>query len=155
MNAKHVVSHLLEDEDEVKDLLLDPFDQAVDSMSAEEAYELALDEKRTPVTDCAVLKDPKWAYKYACDIIGGRWPEAEPVIMQDLKWAYYYARNAIQGRWPEAEPVISRSPEWASKYALDVIGGRWPEAEPVIRQDPEWTYYYYARNFIQGRWTDG
>ena len=64
MNAHFTASQLLEDdyEDEVKDLLLDPFDRAVANMSAEEAYELALSGERTPVTDLAVLKDPEWAY---------------------------------------------------------------------------------------------
>ena len=128
MNAKHVVSHLLEDEDEIKDLLLDPFDRSVDSMSAEEAYELASDGKRTPVTDFAVLKYPGWAFRYARDVIQGRWPEAEPVISQDPQWAYFYARYAIKGRWPEAEPVISQDPKWAYNYARDIIKGRWPEA---------------------------
>ena len=45
------------------------------------------------------------------------------------EWAYWYARDVIGGRWPEAEAVIAASPEWAYWYARDVIGGRWPEAE--------------------------
>ena len=66
----------------------------------------------------------------------------EPYIMKDPKWAYYYALNVIKDRWPEAEPYIMKDPAWAHAYALKVIKGRWPEAEPYIMKDPDWAYYY-------------
>lgn len=102
MNAHFIASQLLEDEDDTKDLLLGAFDRAVEDLPAKEAYKLASDGKRTPITDFAVLKDPGWAFNYVRDVVEGRWPKAEPVIMQDLKWAFYYARDVIRGRWPEA-----------------------------------------------------
>ena len=33
-------------------------------------------------------------------------------------------------------------------------GSRNPELEPIILQDPERSYWY-ARNIIEGRWTEG
>ena len=71
-------------------------------------------------------------YRYARDVIQGRWPEAEPIIMKDPKCACWYACFVIKGRWPEAEPTIMEGPHCARWYARDVIKGRWPEAEPII-----------------------
>ncbi len=51
----------------------------------------------------------------------GRWPEAEEFIIKDPKWAYCYAKNVIKGRWPEAEETIRKDPEWAMYYALYFI----------------------------------
>ena len=85
------------------------------------------------------------AYCYACDIIQGRWPEAEPTIMASPKWAYWYAYDLIKGCWPEAEPSIMISAEWACHYAKYVIKARWPEAEPVIKTDEDyWKWYKNA-----------
>ena len=100
-----------------------------------------------------IAKDPKRAYKYAKNVIGGRWPEAEAAIAKDAKWAYLYAKDIIRGRWPEVEAVIAKDPEWAYLYAKDIIRGRWPEAEAVIATDPE-RAYLYARDVIGGRWPE-
>jgi len=70
---------------------------------------------------------PEQAYRYAKDVIKGRWPDGEETIKKDPKWAYHYALDVIKGRWPEAEETIKNDPEWAYHYALDVIKGRWPE----------------------------
>ena len=53
--------------------------------------------------------------------------------MTDPVPAYRYARDVIKGRWPDAESVIMTSPEWAYGYACDVIKGHWPEAGIVLR----------------------
>jgi hypothetical protein len=100
-----------------------------------------------------IAKDPEWAYKYARDIIRGRWPETEAVIAKDPELAHQYARGVIRGRFPEAEAVIAKDPELAYEYALDVIDDRWPEAEVVIAKDPV-SAYLYARNIIHGRWPE-
>jgi hypothetical protein len=57
-----------------------------------------------------------WAYYYARDVIGGRWPEGEPAIATSPYSAYYYARDVIGGRWPEGEPAIATSPDYANQY---------------------------------------
>jgi len=40
-------------------------------------------------------------------------------------WAYWYACNVIGGRWPEAEEIIKTSPEYAFGYAsfINNLGG--------------------------------
>ena len=37
-------------------------------------------------------KDPENACDYACNVIKGRWKEAEDIIKTDPEYAYYYAR---------------------------------------------------------------
>jgi hypothetical protein len=101
-----------------------------------------------------IAKDPKRAYKYAKNVIRGRWPEAEAAIATDPERAYLYAKDIIRGRWPEAEAVIATDPERAYLYARDVIGGRWPEAEAAIATDPE-RAYLYAKDIIGGRFPEG
>ena len=107
-----------------------------------------------PIQDArtkAAMKDPESAYRYARDVIRGRWPEGEKVIASDPKSAYRYAMYVIGGRWPEAEKVIASAsdPYYAYLYAMYVIRGRWPEAEKVIASasDPE-SAYEYARDVI-------
>jgi len=96
---------------------------------------------------------PRDLFRYARDMISGRWPEAEPIIMTDLLYAYYYSRDIIRGRWSEAEPIIMSSSEYAYLYALYIIKGRWPEAEPTIMTNPHYAYRY-ARYMIEGRWLE-
>ena len=90
------------------------------------------------------LTDPEWAYLYARDVIGGRWPEGEAAIATDRKWAYMYAAHVICGRFPEGEEAIAKDTHRAYAYARDVIRGRWPEGEEAIAKatDPFWTKEY-------------
>jgi hypothetical protein len=78
------------------------------------------------------LTNPEWAYYYARDVIGVRWPDGEAAIAKSPFWAYAYAMDIIKGRWPEGEATIVSDPYWANRYALNVIKGRWPEAEEAI-----------------------
>ena len=59
---------------------------------------------------------PKYAYRYARDVIEGRFEEAEPVIARDAYYAYYYARDVIKDRFHEAEPVIAQDAEYKDDY---------------------------------------
>jgi hypothetical protein len=72
------------------------------------------------------------AYRYARDVIKGRFLEGEPLIATDLNYSYRYARNILKGRWVEGEPIIATDPVWAYYYAKNVIKGRWLEGELVI-----------------------
>ena len=56
----------------------------------------------------------------------------EHVIAQDSKWAYRYAQDVIKGRWPEAEPVIAQYPKWAYNYAKDICHRRFIIGEPLL-----------------------
>ena len=66
--------------------------------------------------------------------------------MKDPEDAYKYAKDIIKGRWPEAEKYIMKVPEDAYKYAKDIIKGRFPEGEEAIKSDEYYAEQY--RNFI-------
>ena len=104
-----------------------------------------------------IYKDPDkaaaWAIKHQ-----QRFPEAEPYIAKDPYWAYRYARDVLKGRWPEVEATIATSPH-VCKYAKDVIKGRWPEGEEAIANQLPLSLrtslsFYYARGVIKGRWPE-
>ena len=115
---------------------------------------------RFPEAESYLMKDPRYAYYYTCDVInkgkkrGIRWPEAEPYIMKSPEYAVNYTRDVINKsqnlgiRWPKAEPYIMKSPEYARDYTYQVInksqnlGKRWPEAEPYIKRSPEYACIY-------------
>ena len=82
------------------------------------------------------LSDPRQAYKYAHDIIDGRWPKGEATIATNPRYAYYYARLVIGGRFPKGEETIAKDLHFAKKYL---------EAFPDAKI--EW----YAREWID--WT--
>ena len=106
---------------------------------------------RWPEAEPVIVKDGAAAYEYAQRVIKGRWPEAEPVIAKDAMTSQRYARLVIKGRWPEAEPVIIKDAKAAEEYALFVIKGRWPAAEPTIVKDAQ-AAQRYAQYVIKGRW---
>jgi hypothetical protein len=94
-----------------------------------------------------ILKRDSWyAYRYAKDIIRGRWPEAEPYIIKDSWYAFMYAQYVIRGRWEEAESVIIKEPRGAWLYAWYILKSRWVEAEPYIKEDDYW-WGQYCRHF--------
>ena len=105
------------------------------------------------------VKNSAAIFRYAADIIKGRWPEAEsviianPDIIRSPTLAYLYARDVIKGRWPEAESVIIANPGTSVSYAKDILGDRWPEAEPIIIRDPI-SAVIYAIHLIKGRWPE-
>jgi len=107
------------------------------------AYELAKkNPELRPKLEPAIMKDPRYAYWYARDILKRPWPEAEPYIMKDPEYACYYARDVLKRRWPEAEPYIMKDPMQAYWYADIVLNDRWPEAEPYIMKDKHiWVQY--------------
>ncbi len=63
-----------------------------------------------------IASDPRWAYKYAKDVIQGRWPEVENLIASDPYWAVYYAKDVIQGQWPKAEKAMGINSYYAHQY---------------------------------------
>ena len=96
------------------------------------------------------LTDPRSAYDYARDVIGGQFPEGEPAIATNSFTALYYAKDVIKGRFPEAEATIAKSPQWAYYYAVNVIKGRFPEAEPAIAKSPNYSTMY-LKQFPQAK----
>lgn len=80
-----------------------------------------------------IMTDPKRSSKFAVDVLGHRWPEAEPYILKDPFYSYYYALNIVKERWPELEKVLLSNPKkymnYMIGYATNVLKNRWPEAE--------------------------
>jgi hypothetical protein len=109
---------------------------------------------RWPEREAAIAKDPSPAYAYARDIIKGRFPEGEAAIAKDPELAYLYARDIIKGRFPEGEAAISKNISFAYEYARYVIRGRFPEGEAAIAKRPVFSYEY-ARYVIKGRFPKG
>lgn len=73
------------------------------------------------MTDLSTMPDlntitPYDAYHHACDVLNGRWPdaelEAEPLFMTNPCWAYIHARYIKEAPSPEAESVIKDSIWW-------------------------------------------
>ena len=113
-------------------------------------------QKRLPKLEPIIMQDSLsayWSYHYACNVIKGRWPEAEPNIMQNAQYAYWYARYIMQERWLEAELVIAQDAEYAYLYTLHIIKGRWLEAEPNIMKNT-WYACCYALDVIKDRWLE-
>jgi len=100
------------------------------------------------------IANPANAYRYARDIIKGRWPEGEAAIAKSPAFSYEYARYVIKGRFPEGEAAIAKSSAFSYEYARYVIKGRWPEGEAAIAKDP-YLSYEYARYVIKGRFSKG
>ena len=83
---------------------------------------------------------PKKAYE-KCFKFGTRDPRLETIILQSQEYIYRYALEVIEGRWPEGEITILQSPEHTCRYALDVIKDQWTEGEVSILQEPKYTYW--------------
>ena len=123
-------------------------------LTPEEAFLYTAEEgERIPELEESIARHPEYAYRYARDVIKGRWPAGEAAIARDLEWAYWYALDVIKGRFPAGEVKIAGHPEWAYWYARDVIKGRFPAGEAAIARD-RGLAYYYALKVIKGRWPE-
>jgi len=71
-------------------------------MTPEKAYWKAYGAgKQLPELEDIILTCLRYSYRYALNVIKGRWVEAEDIIMTDSYTAYYYAINIIEGKLPE------------------------------------------------------
>lgn len=92
---------------------------------------------------------PQHAYRYAANVVQGRWEEGEEIIRTDPEYSFYYALNFVEGRWEDGEASIKTSAEFSYKYALFVLKRRWEEGEAAIIRSPEFCYKY-AKDVIGG-----
>lgn len=79
------------------------------------------------------MESPYRSYRYAKDVIKGRWPEAEKSIMLDPYSAFMYATELMGGRWPEAEPMIKTHRIWWKRYTKlfpDAVAASTASAKP-------------------------
>jgi hypothetical protein len=119
-------------------------------ISAEEAYYRLKDGDKDPVLVKVVAKDPKYAYYYADEVLGGPFPLGEPAIAKDAYWAYPYARNVLKKPFPLGEPAIAKNAIDAYPYARYILKGPFPLGEPAIAKDGGFAYLY-ARNVLKDR----
>lgn len=147
MDARDHEINLKKLDDQLKELLLDiiPHKHTVIRV-----FELGSSREKDIDT---VRKTANFAYKYAKDVIGGRWPEGEKAILLDWTIALQYANEILKERWPELERKIVDHPSASCSYAAHIIGGRWPEAEPYIMKDAFYALKY-AEDVIKGRWPE-
>jgi hypothetical protein len=94
------------------------------NMTPRNAFEKCRDENhRIPRLEKIIITDPEYSYRYASDVINGRWEEAEKIILTDAYSSYRYACHIINGRWEEAESSIATNSQYSYLYALYVIHG--------------------------------
>jgi len=82
------------------------------------------------------------SFKYADDVLCGRFEVGEPAISKDDEYALRYAKEIIKGRWEMGEPAIASDPETAAEYASEILDGRFPLGEAAISTDAESSYVY-------------
>jgi len=118
-------------------------------MTPQEAYSKAYSKAyilglRIPELEGIILKDAKYSYLYAFDVIKGKWEIAEPIISKDVYSSYLYAKNIIKGKWELGEPAISKNACCSYCYALYVIKGRLPDLmhNQMILENNEYTKNY-------------
>jgi len=97
-------------------------------MTPYEAYDKAKKlGKKIPDLEPTICKDSWFSYRYAFDVIKGRWELAEPTISKDAYSSYGYARDVIEDRFILGEPAISQDAYYSYCYAIEVIKGRLPD----------------------------
>ena len=92
--------------------------------------------------EAALAKDPMYAYLYAKQVLGKRFPAGEAAIATSTRYAYFYAYYVIDGRFPLGEPAIAKDPRRSKDYAVFVIHKRFPLGEDIIATDINYSYDY-------------
>jgi len=70
------------------------------------------------------------ALKYANLVIKGRWEEAERFISSNGEASYKYAKDIIHGRFSQGETaMVEDTPHLAIKYANEILKSRFPKLE--------------------------
>lgn len=87
-------------------------------------------------------KTPQEAYRYARNVIEGRWPKGEAIIARDAEWSFWYACDVLKERFEKGEAIIAQNAKWAYWYVINIIKGRWPKAESAIESDEEFAKLY-------------
>lgn len=110
--------------------------------------------KRFKLGEHSILTSPTYAYRYAEEVIGGRWIEAERTIASDPFSSLAYATNVIGGRFIIGEDAIKKSPSASSDYVFSILRKRSSSFEASIKKSPS-ASYQYALTFIKGRFKEG
>lgn len=97
-----------------------------------EALEQALTEGRQRSLEYSILQSAEASYRYARDVIKGRWREAEETILTDNSG---YEKRYLTDVLKNDVDLIRKVPRLAANYAAYVMKSRWPEVEPSILLD--------------------
>jgi hypothetical protein len=62
------------------------------------------------------LKNLRFAYLYARNILKGRFELGEPTIATDANYSYLYAKNILKGRFELGEPIIRNNIVYKTAY---------------------------------------
>ena len=80
------------------------------NMTPHKAYDKCYDEgKRMSELENIIITDPFYSYRYARNIINGRFIEGEKIISTDPFYSYYYARCVIKDSFHLGHTVIFNS----------------------------------------------
>ena len=109
------------------------FKQRIDELeneiahSAEVSFNYSLKIKQRFVKGEEIIKEyPKFASKYASQILDGRWEEAESSILKSIKYSYFYTKNVLNERWLNLEQKIINNEsfedeEYFEKYVIKYV----------------------------------
>ena len=100
------------------------------------------------------LKSAPNAYRYARDILKGRFELGEVTIANDSYLSLMYASEVLKDRFELGEPVIAKNYKDSFAYAHYILKGRFELGEPSIAVDSFYSYYY-ARDVLKGRFELG
>ena len=109
-----------------------------------------------------MCSDEECSYKYARDVIKGRWVLGEAAISESFLFSYWYATNVLnncitpkgaakvsfENRFELGEAAISKDAKYAELYAKYFMKGNWTPELAVMC--PCWLYAY-AKDVIKGR----
>ena len=110
--------------------------------------------------------DAFWSYKYARNVIKGRWVLGEAAISERSGFSYWYASDVVKGRFVLGEAAISESFLFSYWYATNVLNNcltpkgaakvsfenRFELGEAAISKDAKYAELY-AKYFMKGNWT--
>ena len=88
-----------------------------------------------------IATDAYSSYRYAFNVLKGRFELGEPIIATDSFYSYLYAREVIQGRFELGEPAIAKGYNESYMYAVNVLKGRFELGEPEIYESGLVNFY--------------
>jgi hypothetical protein len=102
-------------------------------MTPKEAFEKCKKEnKRIIELEDLISADLDYSYRYAREIIKGRFEKGEDNFSKNSEWSYLYARDVIKGPFEKGEDAISKKPSLSYSYASNIIKGPFEKCHPFI-----------------------
>ena len=121
------------------------YDKIFENYSVEEIFQIVtyyeIDVKNKYFLNCAKRNfvdnsKPYSAFKFAKNILKGRWRAGECAILKNSTATYFYVRMVLKKRWIQSESILAQDPVYAYWYASVILKGRFKAAEYKIFEDP-------------------